>query len=173
VSSGAVTGDVGTPTGADDRGWGLLVASLLAVALVAGVGGLATDTGAGSWYATLEQPAWNPPDWLFGPVWTLLYVLMAVAAWLVARRGLDQRPVIVAVGVYAVQLVLNLSWTLVFFGLEAPAAALAVIVALIAAIVVTIRLFQPLHAVAAFLLVPYLVWVLYATALNAAIVALN
>jgi translocator protein len=150
------------------RQWPALAVSLLAVVLVAGLGGLATDTGPGTWYAELEQPAWNPPDWLFGPVWSALYLLMAVAAWLVWRAG-GRRELVP----YGVQLVLNLAWSWVFFAGEAPWPGVAVIVALAVAIVVTIVAFRRRSTVAAWLLAPYLAWVLYATALNAAIALLN
>lgn len=139
--------------------------SLVAVVLVAVVGGSVTDTGAGSWYRTLDQPAWNPPDWLFAPVWTLLYALMAVAAWLVWRRG-QRAPLVL----YAVQLALNLAWTLVFFGLESPWGGVLVITALWMAIVATIAAFRR-TPVAPWLLAPYLAWVTYAAALNLAIAA--
>jgi tryptophan-rich sensory protein len=145
----------------------VLAISIGAVAAVAFVGSLVTDTEPGSWYATLGQPAWNPPDWLFGPVWTVLYVGMAVAAWLVWRRG--HRSALVP---YAVQLVLNLAWTLVFFGLESTWGGVATILALWSAIVVTIAAFRSV-SVAAWLLVPYLAWVSYASALTVAIALAN
>lgn len=153
--------------------WVLLAVSLGLVLVVSAVGGLATDTGSDSWYASLEQPAWNPPDWLFGPVWTVLYLIMAVAAWRVATAGLDRFDVRAALVVYAVQLALNLGWTLVFFGMEALLGGLVVIAALLVAIVATIVTFARVDRVAALLLVPYLAWVGYATALNAGILALN
>jgi benzodiazapine receptor len=150
-----------------------LVLSLVLVAVVAAVGGAATATGAGSWYRTIEKPPWNPPDAVFGPVWTLLYVLMAVAAWLVAREGIDRREVRVALGAYAVQLALNLAWSVVFFGLESPGGGVVVIAALLASIVVTIVLFRPLRPLAAWLLAPYLAWVAFAASLNVAVLVLN
>lgn len=150
-----------------------LVVSLVLVAAVAGVGGSATATGAGSWYRTIEKPPWNPPDAVFGPVWTLLYVLMAVAAWLVAREGIRRRDVRVALGVYAVQLALNLAWSVVFFGLESPGGGVVVIAALLASIVATIVLFRPVRPLAAWMLVPYLAWVAFAASLNVAVLVLN
>jgi translocator protein len=159
-----------------DRGprrYGLLAASLAAVTVVAAVGGSSTDTRPGSWYRGLDQPSWNPPDWLFGPVWTALYLAMAVAAWFVARRGTERPDVRVALAVYAVQLVLNLAWTLVFFGAESPVGGVAVIAALWLAILVTIGLFGRLDRAAAWLLVPYLAWVTYAAALTWAIWRMN
>src|SRR5689334_10229254 len=121
---------------------GLLV-SLVLVVIVAGVGGAATSTGVDSWYRTIEKPPWNPPNGVFGPVWTVLYVAMAVAAWLVAREGIDRRPVRSALAVYGIQLALNLAWTLVFFGLESPVGGVVVIAALLVAVVVTILRFRP------------------------------
>jgi len=153
--------------------WAFLALSLVAVAVVAGVGGLATSTGVDSWYQTIDKPPWNPPDGVFGPVWTALYVAMAVAAWLVAREGTDLRAVRLALGAYVVQLGLNLAWTLVFFGAESPVGGLVVIAALLVAIVVTIALFAPVSRLAAWLMVPYLAWVAFAASLNVAIVALN
>ena len=152
--------------------WGL-VASLALTSLVAAVGGWWTDTGSGSWYAGLEQPSWNPPDWLFGPVWSVLYVLMAIAAWMVVRLGDGDRWVRLGLVLYLVQLTLNLGWTGVFFGLERPGWALLVSVALLTAIVATAFAFERTTRTAALLLVPYALWVTYATALTAAIVVLN
>jgi benzodiazapine receptor len=160
----------------DDRRkphWVALVVSFVAVALVALIGGLSTDTGPGSWYQGLEQPAWNPPDAVFGPVWTLLYTIMAIAAWLVFRHGPSRPAVRLALGAYAVQLALNLAWTLVFFGAESVTVALGVIVALLVALLATIALFLRVERLAGLLLVPYALWVAYAAALNGAIVSLN
>lgn len=156
-----------------DPRWGVLGLSLAAVVAVSIIGGTATDTGPGTWYAGLEQPSWEPPDWVFGPVWSLLYVAMAVAAWLVARHGTHARPVQRALVLYAVQLALNLAWTLVFFGLENAVGGVVVIVALLVAIVATIGAFFRIDRVAAALLVPYVAWVAYATALTVAIAVSN
>lgn len=150
-----------------------LVVSLLAVFVVATLGGLATPTGTGTWYESIEKPAWNPPSAVFGPVWTLLYVAMAVAAWLVAREGLDRREVRIALVAYGVQLVLNLAWSVVFFGLEAPEAGLVVIAALLVSIVVTMVRFWRITAPAGWLFVPYVAWVAFAASLNLGIVVLN
>ncbi len=110
---------------------------------------------------------------MFGPAWIVLYVLMAVAAWLVAREGLDERAVRVALALYLAQLALNLGWTLLFFGLRAPTAALVEILVLLAAIVATAVAFHRVTAAAAWLLVPYVVWVGYAATLNAWIALRN
>lgn len=151
----------------------LLVASLALVAVVAAVGGVATSRSVGDWYDSLDRAPWNPPSWLFGPAWTILYVLMAVAAWLVAREGLDDSAVRVALTLYVVQLALNLGWSVVFFGLRRPGLALVVIAALFLAVAATAIAFHPISSTAAWLLVPYLVWVAFAASLNAWIAFAN
>jgi tryptophan-rich sensory protein len=145
---------------------GLLVSSLALVLVVAVVGGAATASSVGDWYDGLAKAPWNPPSWLFGPAWTVLYVLMAVAAWLVAREGVDEHDVRVALVLYGVQLALNLAWSLVFFGLRRPGFALVVIVALLVAIAATAVAFHAVSPAAAWLLAPYLAWVAFAATLN-------
>jgi benzodiazapine receptor len=147
----------------------LLALSLALVFAAAAIGGLATarSVGAGSWYDRLDRAPWNPPSWVFGPAWTVLYVLMAVAAWLVAREGLERGEVQVALGMYLVQLVLNVGWSWVFFGWRLPGWALVEILVLLAAIVATAVLFGRVSAVAGWLLVPYVGWVAFAASLNA------
>lgn len=150
---------------------GLLVWVMLCLA-AGGLGGLVTTPAIPTWYAQLEKPTWTPPDWLFGPAWTTLYLLMAVAAWLVWRRGgfaAQRRPLTI----FLVQLVLNAAWSFLFFGLRNPGLALAEIVVLWAAIVATLLAFRRVSTVAALLLVPYLLWVTFATALNFEIWRLN
>ena len=151
----------------------LLIASLGLVAVVAAFGGVATSRGVGDWYDSLDRAPWNPPAWLFGPAWTILYVLMAVAAWLVAREGLGDSPVRVALTLYLVQLALNLGWSIVFFGLRRPGLALVVIGALVVAIAATAIAFHGIAPTAAWLLVPYLAWVAFAASLNAWIAFAN
>ena len=147
-----------------------LLGFLAASALVAGLGGLATATNVNGWYATADKAPWSPPNWVFGPVWTLLYTAMAVAAWLVWRRRAEEtRPALTA---YAVQLVLNLLWTPVFFGpypvLGTPALwiAFGIIVALAVAVAVTVLYFGPISRTAGLLLLPYFAWVVFASSLN-------
>lgn len=146
---------------------GLLVFGAI-VAVVAVVGGFAA-AGSGQEYAALEQPAWAPPSWLFSPVWTVLYVTVAVAGWLVWRRTGVSAPLVP----YAVQLVLNAAWTPLFFGAGAYGAAAGEIVLLWVAIGVTVLAFGRVHTGAAWLLVPYWAWTTYAAALNVAIWSLN
>lgn len=124
------------------------------------------------WYPALARPAWTPPAWIFGPVWTALYLMMAVAAWLVWRRaGWSEGQA--ALTMWIVQLALNGIWSGLFFAMRSPLAGLVDIVLLWLAIAATIFLFAPASRVAAWLLVPYLVWVGYAAALNFAIWRLN
>ncbi len=123
------------------------------------------------WYRRIVKPEWTPPDWLFAPVWTALYLLIGVAVYRVARRDSEHTPA--ALAWFFAQLVLNALWSPLFFGLHRPDLALACIVALWIAIVGTMRSFAKISPASAALLAPYLLWVSYATALNAAIVHLN
>ena len=136
----------------------------------------ATATGAfvstGDWYADLVKPTWNPPGWLFGPVWTVLYIMMAVAAWLVWREGgwkVQRGPLTL----YLVQWLLNAIWTPLFFALQQPGWAFAEILVLLCTILVTIRMFWRVKIVAGLLLVPYALWTAFAAVLNFTIWRLN
>jgi benzodiazapine receptor len=126
----------------------------------------------GDWYASLTKPSWNPPGWIFGPVWTALYAMMAVAAWLIWKRGgfAAQHRLL---SLFLVQLVLNALWTPLFFGLRQPGLAFAEILLLCAAILATLMAFRPVSRTAAWLLVPYLAWVSFAAVLNGTIWRLN
>jgi tryptophan-rich sensory protein len=153
--------------------WQRLLLAVLPVVAAGALGSIATTPQIPTWYAGLTKPGFTPPNWLFGPVWTALYAMMAYAAWRIlslppgtpGRRG--------ALAAFFAQLALNAAWSWAFFGAQSPAAGLVVIVALVAAIGLTIRLFWPLDRTAAWLLVPYAAWVAYATALNAEILRLN
>lgn len=126
----------------------------------------------GEWYASLKKPSWNPPGWVFGPVWTALYTMMGVAAWLVWRRGgfaAQRRPLTL----FLVQLALNAAWTPLFFGLRQPGLAFSEIVLLWLAIAATLIAFRPVSSAASWLLAPYLAWVSFAAALNFALWRLN
>jgi benzodiazapine receptor len=150
-----------------------LVASLAVVFVAGGIGSLATTKAIPTWYAGLTKPSFNPPNWLFGPAWTLLYLLMAVAAFLVWKQGLGAPGVKLALGVFVFQLVMNSLWSVFFFGMRSPLAGLVDIIVLWFAIVVTIFLFFRVSAPAGILLLPYIGWVSFAAVLNAAILALN
>jgi tryptophan-rich sensory protein len=128
----------------------------------------------GGWYASLAKPEWTPPPWVFGPAWTILYAMMAVAAWrLWRRRHARPHESRRALALFAVQLAMNLAWTPVFFGLQRPDLALVVILLLWVAIAATIMAAWKACKTAAALLMPYLAWVTFATALNMAIWRLN
>ncbi|HUP71773.1 MAG TPA: TspO/MBR family protein [Acidimicrobiales bacterium] len=150
-----------------------LLVSIGAVALVAAVGRTWTDTATGSWYADLDKPAWTPPGAVFGIVWTVLYLMMAVAAWLVAREGLERTDVRRALLLYAVQLALNLGWTATFFAAERPGWAIVEIGALFVMVIVTTLSFRPISSTAAWLMAPYAAWVAYAASLTIGIAVMN
>lgn len=126
----------------------------------------------GEWYATLNKPTWNPPGWVFGPVWTVLYAMMGTAAWLVWRQYGFKRAGL-ALGLFLFQLLLNGLWTWIFFGLHNPAAAFAEIVVLWASIVATIIAFWPKNTLAGMLLIPYAAWVAFASVLTFTLWRLN
>ncbi|MEQ0563186.1 TspO/MBR family protein [Amycolatopsis sp. NEAU-NG30] len=148
--------------------WLMLAGFLGVVAVVAVVGGLAAAS-AREVYARLDQPPWAPPASLFGPVWTVLYVTIAVSGWLYWRTDGETR----GFAAYGIGLLFNLLWTPLFFESGAPGLALIDIVALDVVVVVTIVLFARRSKPAAALLLPYLAWLFYATALNGAVVVLN
>ena len=151
------------------RAWLGLPAWLLLPFAAAAVG---TRFMPGAWYASLAKPAWNPPNWIFGPVWTLLYILMGVAAWLVWRRA-GWRGARLALSLFVVQLVLNALWSYLFFGLHRPDLAFVDIVALWAVILMTTVLFWRQLRLAGLLMLPYLAWVGFASVLNFAIWRMN
>lgn len=145
----------------------------IALSLLAGaLGAIATGSSVATWYPQIEKPDWTPPDAVFGPVWTFLYVLMGVAAWMVWSHA-EGNPRRVALTVFAVQLLLNAAWSLLFFGMRSPGWALLDIAMLWLAIVATLVLFARVRPRAAVLLAPYLLWVTFAAALNLAIWTMN
>ncbi|RMB58616.1 tryptophan-rich sensory protein [Dokdonia sinensis] len=141
--------------------------------LVGLIGSMATQTSVSGWFETLEKPSWNPPSWLFAPVWTLLYILMGVAAALVWNKGFHQKGVQKALYIFGFQLLLNAFWSIIFFALRAPLWALVEIVILFITIILTIKAFKPISKTAAYLLIPYTLWIAFATLLTLEIVRLN
>ena len=137
------------------------------------IGSIFTMPAIDSWYATLARPDFAPPNWIFAPVWTTLYVLMGVAAFLVWQKGLSKKEIKVALTIFGVQLVLNTLWSIIFFGLQSPLWAFIEIVFLWIAIVATIVAFARVSKLAAWLLVPYILWVSFAGYLNFMIFWLN
>lgn len=142
----------------------------LAASLAAGFVG--SQFMPGDWYASLTKPPWNPPGWVFAPVWTTLYMLMGIAAWLVWRRA-GFAGARLALGLFTVQLVLNGLWSYIFFGIQRPGLALVEIIALWFAILATSFSFRKIHATAGVLFLPYLLWVTFAAALNLTLWRLN
>ena len=151
----------------------LALLGFLAAAFIAGgIGSAATFENVRSWYPSLQKPSWTPPNWLFGPVWTCLYVAMSVAAWRVWQRS-EGSAARTELTLYAAQITLNLFWSIVFFGLRNPALGLIDIVLLWSLLLtMQIRFFRA-DRIAALLWLPYLLWVSFATALNASIWWLN
>jgi benzodiazapine receptor len=152
-----------------------IIGLALFVGLCLGIGALGaavTATSVKTWYAELAKPSFNPPNEVFGPVWTVLYVLMAVAAWRVWRVA-DRQTARGPLTLFALQLALNLGWSVAFFGLERIGPAVAVILVLELAVVATALAFRPIDRIAAWLLVPYVAWVGFAAILNIAIWRLN
>jgi tryptophan-rich sensory protein len=152
----------------------LTFALCIGLCLAIGFGGSTFTPEPGSWYyTTLVKPAWNPPDWLFPPVWTLLFILMGTALAKVLGAGWEKNDVKAGAALFAVQLLLNLGWSASFFGLQSPLAGLAVIAPLWIFIVLTMLVFARVSKPASLMLVPYLAWVSFASFLNFTIWQLN
>ncbi|WP_246832874.1 MULTISPECIES: TspO/MBR family protein [unclassified Thalassospira] len=152
-----------------------LIAFLVLCLIISVAGGAATATSVGDWYQTLNKPFFNPPNWLFGPVWSIIYALIAVAGWRVwCKTGfLPQTGGRTVFILYGAQLVLNLLWSFLFFGAQSPLAGLIDIVPLLVLILANIAVFWPIDRMAGWLMVPYALWVGFATLLNSAIWWLN
>jgi benzodiazapine receptor len=150
-----------------------LVVSIVVCQVAGGLGAIFTTPAIPTWYASLNKPPFNPPNWVFFPVWTTLYTLMGIAAFLVWRRGLGERPVRVALGIFGIQLVLNTAWSIIFFGLYSLFGAVIAIIFLWIAILINILTFWRISKVAGALLIPYIMWVSFAAILNISIWMLN
>ncbi len=150
-----------------------LVVSIL-IPLIAGfIGSIATFSSIPTWYTSLVKPAWAPPNWVFSPVWTTLFILMGIALFLVWRQGLWRKDVKIAVSIFAVQLVLNVLWSVIFFGLQSLIGGLIEIVFLWIAILATIIAFYRISKPAGILLLPYIIWVTIASYLTYTVYLLN
>lgn len=150
-----------------------LLISVVGCELVGFLGTPFTISAIPTWYTTLNKPFFAPPNWIFGPVWTLLYLLMGVAFYLIWKQGWQKKRIATAGKYFLLQLGLNFIWSPIFFGLKAPLLGLIVIMAMWVLIVMTMKKFHPLSRLAFYLLVPYLLWVSFVTLLNGAIVILN
>lgn len=152
--------------------WLQALGYIVLIELIGNIGSFATFSQITNWYAQLAKPAFNPPNWLFGPVWTLLFALMGVSLYLVVKGG-QKKATQSAIFLFGLQLTLNVLWSFIFFGWHQPGLAFIEIVLLWLAIVATIKAFFRLSPLAAWLLVPYLGWVTFASALNYAVWQLN
>lgn len=152
----------------------ILIGSVVLCFIAAALGSLVTITGTDSWFMTeLIKPEWQPPSYLFGPVWTVLYLLMGIALALILAQGAERREVRVVAGVFGVQLVLNVLWSYLFFGWQMIGAAAVEIILLWIVIGVTMYLFYRIQPAAAYLLIPYIAWVTFAAILTVTIWTLN
>ncbi|MDV7138074.1 TspO/MBR family protein [Maribacter sp. TH_r10] len=150
------------------------IAITVSICLAVGfLSSFATQSSVNDWFVTLNKPVFNPPNWLFAPVWTVLYILMGVAAGLVWAKGFYHLWVKTALYHFGFQLLLNAAWSIVFFGFKQPFWGLVVIISLLCLIVLTMRWFRIVDKYASWLLIPYLLWVCFATVLNYKIWELN
>lgn len=150
------------------------IAIAVGVCLLVGfLSSVATQSSVLEWYPRLNKPSFNPPNWLFAPVWSVLYIMMGIAAGLVWARGFHHVWVKTALYHFIFQLLFNALWSMVFFGLQKPFWALLIIITLLILIILTIKWFKVVNNIAAYLLIPYLLWVCFATILNYKIWELN
>jgi len=137
------------------------------------ISGFLTNTQNNSWYNTIIKPSWNPRGYLFGPVWTILYLMMAISLWLIWKNATPEPQKFYACSIFAFQLFLNFWWTILFFKMQSPLCAFVEILVMICLIVITIIKFSDISKTAAWLLVPYISWVCFATILNYKLWVLN
>ncbi len=169
----SITNSPETPAGSRTRSIVHAVVAAVLSIVVSSAGSIVTRPQVQGWYAGIDKPWFNPPNWVFGPVWTILFAMMALAFWRVLQTPAGTPGRTAAIVVYLVQLALNAAWSITFFGLNSPGGGLVVIGVFLVAIAVTIRRFAALDRPAAWLLAPYLAWVSFATFLNAAIWWIN
>lgn len=151
----------------------LLIFSIAISELAGIIGSIGTITSISSWYVYLNKPIFNPPNYIFGPVWTVLYAMMGISLYFVWVKGYKKVQVKRAINIFFIHLVVNTLWSIVFFGLHQLGLALIIILILFGMILYLIKIFRPIDRRASYLLVPYLLWVSFATILNLAIWRLN
>ncbi|MEO0095936.1 MAG: TspO/MBR family protein [candidate division WOR-3 bacterium] len=149
------------------------IASLILTLGAGFIGSMATRQSVSTWYGTINKPPISPPNWLFGPVWTALFILMGIAFYLVWNKGFSELSVKTAMIIFLIQLALNILWSFLFFGLRSPLYAFIEIIILWIAILLTIIYFFKVSYVAGYLLIPYILWVSFASILNGWIAVLN
>ncbi|MFX0068901.1 MAG: TspO/MBR family protein [Promethearchaeota archaeon] len=147
--------------------------SIISSLLIGFAGNIFNFESLETWYPTLIKPGWTPPNWIFAPVWSTLFILMGISTFLVWREGFDKRAVKIALGVYVIQFALNLMWSWAFFGLQSPLFGFIVIVVLWIAIFANIVVYARVSKLAAAILIPYIVWVTIASLLNFSVYVLN
>lgn len=150
-----------------------LILSIILIEIIGSLGAIATTPAIPGWYASLIKPFFTPPSWVFGPVWTSLFFLMGFALYLVWQEGLEKRPVRLAVYTFSIQMILNVLWSFLFFGMQNPLFGLIEIIILWFVIIITIFKFFKVSRPAAYMMIPYICWVTIATALNLAVWLLN
>ena len=150
-----------------------LAISILINLLAGFIGSIFTNRQIPTWFATLKKPSFSPPNWLFGPVWTALFILMGVSLFLIWRKGLNYPSVKIALIIFGIQLLLNILWSFLFFAQRAPLAGFIEIIILWVLILMTILTFYPISKTAAILLLPYILWVSFASILNFSLWRLN
>lgn len=149
------------------------IISIIICQLAGLIGSIFTSQSIPTWYASLKKPAFNPPNWLFGPVWTALFLLMGIALFLVWQKGIGFPQVKIALIVFGIQLIFNILWSILFFGLRSPITGFIEIIILWILILLTILVFYPISKTASLLLLPYLLWVSFASILNFSLWRLN
>ncbi|SIS56167.1 TspO/MBR family protein [Belliella pelovolcani] len=153
------------------KNWQKLVIAILIPQVSGVLGALVTVSSVGSWYQTINKPSFNPPSWIFGPVWTSLYIMIGISLYLIWKSNHPFKKK--AMWLFGIQMVLNTLWSPAFFGLESPLLGLIVIIPLWVSILACIKVFKPISNLAAYLFIPYFLWVSFATLLNASIWYLN
>jgi benzodiazapine receptor len=151
----------------------LFIFSILICQFAGVIGSIFTINSIPTWYLAIKKPLFNPPNWIFGPVWTTLFFMMGIALYLILTRGTKTKKAKSAIGVFGIQLALNTLWSIIFFGLKAPLYALVELSVLWVFILLSIIRFYKISKPAAYLLIPYIVWVSFAAVLNLSIVLLN
>lgn len=150
-----------------------LIVSILICQLSGLIGSVFTASSISTWYATLKKPTFNPPNWVFAPVWTILFLLMGISFYIIWNRGLEDEKVKSAIIIFSIQLILNIFWSFLFFGLKSPFLAFLEIILLWFVILMNIIQFYNISKTAGFLLLPYILWVSFAVILNFFILRLN
>jgi len=145
--------------------WLLLIGLILLINILGSIGAIWTSTGSGTWFEKLKKPSFNPPNWIFGPVWTLLFTLMGIALYFVITSQNSQVRTL-AIIFFAIQMVLNMLWTFLFFKMQNPFAAFIEIIILLVAILITAFYFYKTNKISGYLLIPYILWTGFASILN-------